>query len=100
MAHRYSYLHYIGELKDRWELVCHKCDNPSCVSPFHLFKGNQTENINDMVAKGRQGRHAKHGSLRRAYFYKCDCNLCKEYKKLKTYKQKMHERRKYLADIL
>ena len=51
-AHRVSYeIHYAEPLND---LHClHKCDNPKCVNPLHLFSGTNLDNIKDKVAKGR-----------------------------------------------
>lgn len=50
-AHR-AVLDELG-LLDPTKLVLHKCDNPSCVNPDHLFQGTQTDNMKDMSAKGR-----------------------------------------------
>lgn len=51
-AHRMIYTECFGEIPPGM-FICHRCDNPPCVNPEHLFVGTPGDNVQDMIAKGR-----------------------------------------------
>lgn len=54
-AHRISYLLHNGSLPSELD-ICHRCDTPSCVNPYHLFSGTTKDNMDDAVNKKRSIR--------------------------------------------
>ncbi len=57
-AHRASWIVNFGPIPDGL-FVLHKCDNPPCVNPSHLFLGTNKENCDDKTRKGRGLRGRK-----------------------------------------
>lgn len=64
VAYRVSWIFQYGDIaKDM--CILHKCDNPPCVNPDHLFQGTRIDNVIDMDKKGRRG--AASGKLNGSY---------------------------------
>lgn len=63
LSHRLSYQTFVGKIPSGMNIL-HKCDNPPCCNPKHLFVGTQKDNVHDMEKKGRANHPSgeNHGS--------------------------------------
>lgn len=52
-AHRYSWALHNRQNVPKGMMICHRCDNPRCVNPDHLFVGDGGDNMRDKIAKNR-----------------------------------------------
>jgi len=84
-AHRIALFLQSGILGDNASRqTCHKCDNPKCCNPNHLFFGTHIDNNNDKVKKGRQSRGEK---VNTAKLTECEVVKIRALKGVKSYKE-------------
>ena len=96
LGHRISYSLFIGEIPHKM-VICHKCDNTKCVSPFHLFLVTQQENVSDSLKKGRRPNE-KHPSMYSYIKKGCRCEDCKKIASINS-KEKYNRKKNKINQI-
>ena len=72
-AHRISWVVTHGEIPNN-SFVLHKCDNPKCCNPQHLFLGTQSDNVADMISKGRNVKSSQLSLIMKTHAARGDRN--------------------------
>jgi DNA invertase Pin-like site-specific DNA recombinase len=62
MAHRLALEMHLGTPLPIGVFVCHRCDNPPCCNPAHLFLGDNRDNSKDALKKGRLPHFTRRGA--------------------------------------
>jgi hypothetical protein len=62
-ASRLAYVLTHGPIPDGMQ-VLHRCDNPPCCNPAHLFHGTNSDNVADALSKGRMARRLTADAVR------------------------------------
>jgi hypothetical protein len=74
LMHRVSLQIFNGIDISSDNIVCHKCDNPSCINPKHLFLGTHLENVKDRVIKNRSAKGKNNGRYKHGIYVKNNPN--------------------------
>lgn len=72
LMHRVAYQLHYNDIIETSDVICHKCDNPACINPKHLFKGTHKSNSDDKLSKGRQAKGKTNGRYTHGYNSKFD----------------------------
>lgn len=65
LAHRVALSLALGRPLGEGMLANHKCDNPTCCRPRHLYEGTPQQNVDDMIESGRYNGWARHKPIAR-----------------------------------
>jgi len=63
-VHRVMYKIFYGSIPEDKPLVLHKCDNPKCCNPMHLYAGTQQDNMNDRVKRNQSCKGENHHNVK------------------------------------